>query len=110
MLIALKISDYIKNEDGDWDTSSAFLRKTITRCVELGRSGLSDERKHKDWWEALRLLGQTMHVMVCVFLNDLLKIRELIWVHVTGGCERRDAATCKILLTSSEVYSSLELD
>lgn len=57
-------ADYIANEDGDWDTSTAYLKKCAVKCIELGRSGLLDGTKHKDWWEALRLLGQVMHVMV----------------------------------------------
>jgi Heterokaryon incompatibility protein Het-C len=49
------IKNYIANEDGGWTTSTAYIRNSLLKAIELGRRGHHNE---KDMHEALRLLGQ----------------------------------------------------
>lgn len=51
---------YIADESGDWSTSSAYIRSSLVKAIELGRTGLRGNRK--DYYEALRQLGQALHV------------------------------------------------
>lgn len=56
------MKNYIANENGHWDTSRALVRRTLERCVKLGRKHRKDGQK-ADLYEAYRLLGQA----VCSF-------------------------------------------
>jgi hypothetical protein len=68
--------DYIANEEGDWATSSAYVKKSLLECIKLGRSGLSEPGRKEDWWEALRLLGQSCHVMEDVSFDSSGKLYQ----------------------------------
>ncbi|TIC17269.1 Het-C-domain-containing protein, partial [Wallemia mellicola] len=56
------MKNYIANEDGEWDTSSEFIRKNLVACVELGRRARQDDNDEQ-MWEALRLLGTALHTL-----------------------------------------------
>ena len=49
------IKNYIANDDGGWVTSTRYIRQSLLKAIELGRSGKHNEA---DMHEALRLLGQ----------------------------------------------------
>jgi hypothetical protein len=46
-------------EFGPWDTSKALIRRTLERCIHIGRQHRAQGRK-QDEYEAYRLLGQTV--------------------------------------------------
>ena len=46
-------------ENGSWDTSKALVRRTLERCIHLGRQHRAQGRK-EDEYEAYRLLGQAV--------------------------------------------------
>ena len=46
-------------EQGHWDTSKALVRRTIERCIQMGRKNRVSGDKH-DEYEAFRLLGQAV--------------------------------------------------
>lgn len=46
-------------EYGPWDTSKALVRRTVERCIQIGRQFRSQGRK-QDQYEAFRLLGQAV--------------------------------------------------
>lgn len=56
------MKNYIANESGGWMTSSAYVRNSLIRCIELGRmykaSGGDAEK-----YESLRILGQALHTL-----------------------------------------------
>ncbi|KAF9450292.1 Het-C-domain-containing protein [Macrolepiota fuliginosa MF-IS2] len=56
------MKNYIANENGTWDTSRALVRRTLERCIHLGRQHRSQGRK-QDEYEAYRLLGQALHTL-----------------------------------------------
>jgi hypothetical protein len=56
------MKNYIANESGSWDTSKALVRRTLERCIELGRKHRRDGQK-ADLYEAYRLLGQGLHTL-----------------------------------------------
>ncbi|KAJ7740023.1 heterokaryon incompatibility protein HET-C [Mycena maculata] len=56
------MKNYIANESGNWDTSKALVRRTLERCIHLGRQHRSQGRK-EDEYEAYRLLGQSLHTL-----------------------------------------------
>ncbi|KAI9441439.1 Het-C-domain-containing protein [Lactarius indigo] len=56
------MKNYIANEIGPWDTSKALVRRTLERCIHIGRQHRADGRK-QDEYEAYRLLGQAMHTL-----------------------------------------------
>jgi len=51
------MKNYIANEQGGWATSTAYIRNSLRKAIELGRQGHHDERA---MFEALRLLGQVL--------------------------------------------------
>lgn len=53
------------SENQGWDTSTAFIRRTLTACIEHGRRAGGQE--NGDLFEAYRLLGTGLHT-----LEDLL--------------------------------------
>ncbi len=46
-------------ESGPWDTSKALVRRTLERCIHIGRQYRSQGMK-QDQYEAFRLLGQAV--------------------------------------------------
>lgn len=45
-------------DEGTWDTSRAYVRRTLEKCIELGRRYRnSDEPRREDKYESFRLLG-----------------------------------------------------
>ncbi|KAK0548530.1 hypothetical protein OC845_003543 [Tilletia horrida] len=56
------MKNYIANETGSWDTSSALVRRTLTKCVEMGRRARQTGR-NEDLYEAYRLLGTALHTL-----------------------------------------------
>jgi hypothetical protein len=55
------MKNYIANEQGGWATSTAYIRNSLRKAIELGRQGHHDERA---MFEALRLLGQVLVPLV----------------------------------------------
>jgi len=53
------MKNYIANENGHWDTSKALVRRTLEKCIHVGRTFRSSGRK-EDQYEAFRLLGQAV--------------------------------------------------
>ena len=47
------------SEVGPWDTSKALVRRTLERCIHIGRLHRAQGRK-EDEYEAYRLLGQAV--------------------------------------------------
>ncbi|EIM88768.1 Het-C-domain-containing protein [Stereum hirsutum FP-91666 SS1] len=56
------MKNYIANEQGNWDTSKALVRRTLERCIQMGRQHRASKRK-EDEYEAYRLLGQSLHTL-----------------------------------------------
>ncbi|KZT43565.1 Het-C-domain-containing protein [Sistotremastrum suecicum HHB10207 ss-3] len=56
------MKNYIANENGSWDTSKALVRRTLERCIHLGRQHKASGNKY-DQYEAYRLLGQSLHTL-----------------------------------------------
>ncbi|GJE94562.1 Het-C domain-containing protein [Phanerochaete sordida] len=56
------MKNYIANEHGSWDTSKALVRRTLERCIQLGRQHRASGQK-QDEYEAYRLLGQALHTL-----------------------------------------------
>ncbi|EED18178.1 HET-C domain protein HetC [Talaromyces stipitatus ATCC 10500] len=60
------MKNYIANERGDWATSAAYIKYSISRCIHYGRlytSGGQSKGKEEDLFEALRCLGQGLHTL-----------------------------------------------
>src|SRR5277367_3519800 len=53
------MKNYIANEQGSWQTSTSYIRTSLLRAIELRRRAQSDQ----DIFEALRLLGQSLHTL-----------------------------------------------
>ncbi|KAF8527105.1 heterokaryon incompatibility protein Het-C-domain-containing protein [Gautieria morchelliformis] len=56
------MKNYIANESGHWDTSKALVRRTLERCIHLGRQYRARGQK-QDEYEAYRQLGQLLHTL-----------------------------------------------
>lgn len=56
------LKNYIRNEKGGWPTSSEYVRKSLQKCIELGRKA-RDGGEELDQFEAFRLLGQSLHTL-----------------------------------------------
>lgn len=54
--IGLFLTIYAPTENGTWDTSTALVRRTLERCIHLGRQHRQSGKK-QDEYEAYRLLG-----------------------------------------------------
>ncbi|KAJ4483403.1 heterokaryon incompatibility protein HET-C, partial [Lentinula aciculospora] len=93
------MKNYIANENGGWDTSKALVRRTLERCIHLGRQHRAQNRK-EDLYEAYRLLGQAMHTLedfpahsnfcelslVSMGHNDVFThVGDQVRVHAPGG-------------------------
>ncbi|OKL64284.1 hypothetical protein UA08_00239 [Talaromyces atroroseus] len=60
------MKNYIANEKGDWATSAAYVKYSISRSIHYGRlytSGGHNKGKEEDLHEALRCLGQGLHTL-----------------------------------------------
>ncbi|ORY76025.1 heterokaryon incompatibility protein Het-C-domain-containing protein [Protomyces lactucae-debilis] len=57
------LKNYIANESGHWVTSSAYVRNSLLRCIELGREAKHGNGGDAAEFESLRLLGQAMHTL-----------------------------------------------
>ncbi|KAL1744889.1 heterokaryon incompatibility protein Het-C-domain-containing protein [Schizophyllum fasciatum] len=55
------MKNYIANENGRWDTSKALVRRTLLRCIDLGRRGRGGSKP--ELYESYRLLGQALHTL-----------------------------------------------
>lgn len=56
------MKNYIANEQGSWDTSSALVRRTLIKCIQMGRQA-RHSGDEKTLFEAYRLLGQSLHTL-----------------------------------------------
>lgn len=59
------MKNYMATEDGGWDTSTAYIRRSFRSSIEHGRRARGQEGD--DLWESYRTLGQGLHT-----LEDLL--------------------------------------
>jgi len=59
------VQNYMATENRGWDTSTAFIRRTLRGCIEHGRRARGKEGA--ELWVAYRLLGTALHT-----LEDLL--------------------------------------
>ncbi|KAJ9198618.1 hypothetical protein DTO164E3_5089 [Paecilomyces variotii] len=60
------MKNYIANEHGDWATSSAYVKYSMSRSIHYGRmytNGGHHKGKEEDLCEALRCLGQGLHTL-----------------------------------------------
>ncbi|KAJ9271692.1 hypothetical protein DTO212C5_2117 [Paecilomyces variotii] len=60
------MKNYIANERGDWATSSAYVKYSMSRSIHYGRmytNGGHHKGKEEDLCEALRCLGQGLHTL-----------------------------------------------
>lgn len=60
------MKNYIANERGDWATSSAYVKFSLSRSIHYGRmytSGGEHKGREEDLCEALRCLGQGLHTL-----------------------------------------------
>jgi hypothetical protein len=60
------MKNYIANERGDWATSAAYVKYSMSRSIHYGRmytSGGHGKGKEEDLCEALRCLGQGLHTL-----------------------------------------------
>jgi hypothetical protein len=56
------MKNYMANEQGGWVTSTAYIRDSLVRAIDLGRRAVVDG----DRYEALRLLGQVINPPPCI--------------------------------------------
>ncbi|KAE8216958.1 hypothetical protein CF319_g8838, partial [Tilletia indica] len=70
------MKNYIANESGNWDTSSALVRRTLTKCIEMGRRARQSGRA-EDLYEAYRLLGQALHTLQFSLSLSLARARSM---------------------------------
>lgn len=56
------MKNYIANESGDWDTSSALVRRRLVQCIEIGRKARSANDETM-LYEAYRRLGRCLHTL-----------------------------------------------
>ncbi|KAJ5980738.1 hypothetical protein N7481_008036 [Penicillium waksmanii] len=60
------MKNYIANERGDWATSAAYVKFSLSRSIHYGRmytNGGNSKGKEEDLCEALRCLGQGLHTL-----------------------------------------------
>ncbi|KAF5094559.1 hypothetical protein D0Z00_003500 [Geotrichum galactomycetum] len=96
------MKNYIANENGNWPTSTEYVRKSLQKCIEKGRSSRSNNND-ADQYEALRLLGQALHTLedfsahtnYCELVLISLGHRN-VFPHV--------GSNCKINLNGQSVY------
>ncbi|KAH8926115.1 Het-C-domain-containing protein [Atractiella rhizophila] len=56
------MKNYIANETGGWDTSSALIRRVLEKCIETGRRYRAS-KNIADEYESYRLLGTALHTL-----------------------------------------------
>ena len=56
------LTDPLLLENGNWDTSKALVRRTLERCIHLGRQYRAQGNKD-DEYEAFRLLGTAVGLL-----------------------------------------------
>ena len=56
------MKNYIANERGNWDTSSALVRRVLFQCIEAGRR-FRQTRDENDSFVAFQLLGRALHTL-----------------------------------------------
>jgi hypothetical protein len=57
--------NYMASDNQGWDTSTAFIRRSLQASIEHGRRAGGNDGA--DMWEAFRTMGQALHT-----LEDLL--------------------------------------
>ncbi|CAG8901329.1 unnamed protein product [Penicillium nalgiovense] len=63
---ATGMKNYIANERGDWATSAAYIKFSLSRSIHYGRTytnGGNKKGSEEDLCEALRCLGQGLHTL-----------------------------------------------
>ncbi|CAO1613950.1 unnamed protein product [Sympodiomycopsis kandeliae] len=89
------MKNYIANENGNWDTSSRYVRENLIRCIQLGRQARQSGDK-ATLHESFRLLGKSMHTMEdfpahsnwCELALSKLGHRN-VFLHVGDNCKIR---------------------
>jgi hypothetical protein len=56
-----RIQNYMATENGGWDTSTGFIRRTLRDCIQRGRN--AGGKEGLELWETYRLLGQGLHTL-----------------------------------------------
>lgn len=60
------MKNYIANENGNWATSTGYIKFSLQRSIHFGRvytNGAQGRGKEEDLCEALRCLGQALHCL-----------------------------------------------
>jgi Heterokaryon incompatibility protein Het-C len=52
------MKNYIANDNGNWMTSTRYIRDSLLKAIQLGRAAATDAERY----EALRLLGQVQQL------------------------------------------------
>jgi Heterokaryon incompatibility protein Het-C len=60
-MILPSVQKYMATENEGFDTSTAFIRRTLKSCIEHGRRAKGKEGA--ELWEAYRLLGTGLHTL-----------------------------------------------
>lgn len=71
------MKNYIANENGNWDTSKALVRRTIEKCIHHARLHRAQGRD-EDEYEAYRLLGQALHTIEDFTAREYRAISETL--------------------------------
>ncbi|KAH9470909.1 hypothetical protein Pst134EA_004820 [Puccinia striiformis f. sp. tritici] len=86
------MKNYIANENGTWDTSAACIRRTLLKCIEVGRRAKGGN--DADSYEAYRLLGTALHTLEDLTAHSNwceLSLRRLghgeVFCHVGDACQ-----------------------
>jgi len=82
-------------EYGPWDTSKALVRRTLERCIHIGRQHRSQGRK-QDQYEAFRLLGQA----VCPITSTSLACQGLTNLFLSSYTPSRTSRRIRISANS----------
>jgi hypothetical protein len=54
------MKNYIANDNGNWTTSTRYIRDSLLKAIQLGRGAATDAERY----EALRLLGQVQRIKI----------------------------------------------
>ncbi|GAW13129.1 hypothetical protein ANO14919_025070 [Xylariales sp. No.14919] len=86
------MKNYIANDNGNWATSTGYIRFSFERSIHFGRlytNGSHGKGKEEDLCEALRCLGQALHCMEDFSAHSNyceLALRELGYHNVFPHC------------------------
>lgn len=100
------MKNYIANEDGNWATSTGYIKFSFQRSIHFGRvytNGAHGKGKEDDLCEALRCLGQALHCMEDFGAHTNyteLALVELGYQDVFPHC----GASSKVYLNGRHVY------